>query len=321
LRDRTGSGVRARCEMLPTETHSTMSTGSMGGPSRCSTRTASWRASSAVRRAGTGGLATPGCLPEGDAFGPFPTSYGAHRDALTSIRWREMLSRTAGACSPRQAARLLPGPTDTPRTPWAAHRGRAYAGHDLVGAGTRQPLVRSGAGGCVGLCLAFLPPPHAHLRVWWVAPMIRLRGRCALIPKVRAVGRPFVSHAVVSAGDGCGDIFVAYLMLRHVTLLLGQARPFLGPRHPPSESRARPRSTAVASSKEDRGDNAGGSTIYRSCWRGSGRPPARPHWPFEVSRCRRRARPRLPDPALAFRPFMNLAKRARGRLGGDRDSL
>jgi hypothetical protein len=115
-----------------------------------------------------------------------------------------MLSRTAGACSPRQAARLLPGPTDTPRTPWAAHRGRAYAGHDLVGAGTRQPLVRSGAGGCVGLCLAFLPPPHAHLRVWWVAPMIRLRGRCALIPKVRAVGRPFVSHAVVSAGDGCG---------------------------------------------------------------------------------------------------------------------
>jgi hypothetical protein len=27
------------------------------------------------------------------------------------------------------------------------------------------------------------------------------------------------------------------------------------------------------------------------------------------------------DPALAFRPFMNLAERARGRLGGGRDSL
>jgi hypothetical protein len=25
----------------------------------------------------------PGCLPEGDAFGPFPTSYRAYRDALT----------------------------------------------------------------------------------------------------------------------------------------------------------------------------------------------------------------------------------------------
>jgi hypothetical protein len=27
----------------------------------------------------------PGCLPEGDAFGPFPTSYRAYRDALTSV--------------------------------------------------------------------------------------------------------------------------------------------------------------------------------------------------------------------------------------------
>jgi hypothetical protein len=26
----------------------------------------------------------PRCLPEGDAFGPFPTSYRAYRDALTS---------------------------------------------------------------------------------------------------------------------------------------------------------------------------------------------------------------------------------------------
>jgi hypothetical protein len=26
----------------------------------------------------------PGCLPEGDAFGPFPTSYRAYRDALNS---------------------------------------------------------------------------------------------------------------------------------------------------------------------------------------------------------------------------------------------
>jgi hypothetical protein len=25
----------------------------------------------------------PGCLPDGDAFGPFPTSYRAYRDALT----------------------------------------------------------------------------------------------------------------------------------------------------------------------------------------------------------------------------------------------
>jgi hypothetical protein len=27
----------------------------------------------------------PGCLPEGDAYGPFPTSYRAYRDALTGI--------------------------------------------------------------------------------------------------------------------------------------------------------------------------------------------------------------------------------------------
>jgi hypothetical protein len=27
----------------------------------------------------------PGCLPESDAFGPFPTSYRAYRDALTSV--------------------------------------------------------------------------------------------------------------------------------------------------------------------------------------------------------------------------------------------
>jgi hypothetical protein len=26
----------------------------------------------------------PGCLPEGDAFGPFPTSYRAYRDAVNS---------------------------------------------------------------------------------------------------------------------------------------------------------------------------------------------------------------------------------------------
>jgi hypothetical protein len=26
----------------------------------------------------------PGCLPDGDAFGPFPTSYRAYRDALNS---------------------------------------------------------------------------------------------------------------------------------------------------------------------------------------------------------------------------------------------
>ncbi len=25
----------------------------------------------------------PGCLPEGDAFGPFPTGYRAYRDAVT----------------------------------------------------------------------------------------------------------------------------------------------------------------------------------------------------------------------------------------------
>jgi hypothetical protein len=25
----------------------------------------------------------PGCLPDGEAFGPFPTSYRAYRDALT----------------------------------------------------------------------------------------------------------------------------------------------------------------------------------------------------------------------------------------------
>jgi hypothetical protein len=26
----------------------------------------------------------PGCLPDGDAFGPFPTRYRAYRDALTN---------------------------------------------------------------------------------------------------------------------------------------------------------------------------------------------------------------------------------------------
>jgi hypothetical protein len=28
----------------------------------------------------------PGCRLEGEAFGPFPTSYRAYRDALTSVR-------------------------------------------------------------------------------------------------------------------------------------------------------------------------------------------------------------------------------------------
>jgi hypothetical protein len=28
----------------------------------------------------------PGCLPDGDAFGPFPSSYRAYHDALTSLR-------------------------------------------------------------------------------------------------------------------------------------------------------------------------------------------------------------------------------------------
>jgi hypothetical protein len=27
----------------------------------------------------------PGCLPDGDAFGPFPTSYRAYRDALIRV--------------------------------------------------------------------------------------------------------------------------------------------------------------------------------------------------------------------------------------------
>jgi hypothetical protein len=27
----------------------------------------------------------PGCLPDGDVFGPFPTSYRAYRDALSSF--------------------------------------------------------------------------------------------------------------------------------------------------------------------------------------------------------------------------------------------
>jgi hypothetical protein len=27
----------------------------------------------------------PGCLPDGDAFGPFPTSYRAHHDAMTNF--------------------------------------------------------------------------------------------------------------------------------------------------------------------------------------------------------------------------------------------
>jgi hypothetical protein len=27
----------------------------------------------------------PGCLPESDAVGPFPTSYRAYRDALTTV--------------------------------------------------------------------------------------------------------------------------------------------------------------------------------------------------------------------------------------------
>jgi hypothetical protein len=27
----------------------------------------------------------PGCLPDGEAFGPFPTSYRAYRDALSSF--------------------------------------------------------------------------------------------------------------------------------------------------------------------------------------------------------------------------------------------
>jgi hypothetical protein len=80
--------VRARCEPLTPQPRFMMSTGSTGGPSRCYTRTASWRASSAARRAGIGGNAIPGDMPDGDAFGPFATCYRAYRDALMSVAWQ-----------------------------------------------------------------------------------------------------------------------------------------------------------------------------------------------------------------------------------------